>query len=295
MCVALVFVGVLALAEIADPLVASVVLPFGRITGTRLPNTVSEYLGIPYAAPPKRVSIPYAAPPKPWIDAYLPGGLLAQQYSAPCMQTHFSTNGSNSSTGRPVAHHNTCSEDCLTLDVYAPNISSPESGGVAVMVNDTLGASPSLCAPHSLAMIPPRVPPMLAMFRAEPAAHHPFVICAHPFRPFLTSLPPKQVSIHGHSSLSHAVASRLAKVQGMVVVAINYRQGREGSSTSNQGSSTSNTSIGTNAIPVNANTANVKASTAPQASSANSSYLANDVTGGGILDVSILDQQEALR
>jgi para-nitrobenzyl esterase len=82
--------------------VAPVTLSSGRITGTDL-GTVQSWLGIPYAAPPTG-ALRWKPPQSPvsWE-----GVRAMDHYGAVCMQS------------RPAAG-TTASEDCLTLNVWAP-------------------------------------------------------------------------------------------------------------------------------------------------------------------------------
>jgi para-nitrobenzyl esterase len=82
--------------------VAPVTLSSGRITGTDL-GTVQSWLGIPYAAPPTGAL--RWKPPQP--AASWEGVRAMDHYGAVCMQS------------RPAAG-TTASEDCLTLNVWAP-------------------------------------------------------------------------------------------------------------------------------------------------------------------------------
>lgn len=84
-------------------------------------STVRGFLGIPYAAPPTgdlRWRPPTA--PIPWTDAR-----AATQLGAACPQ------GPDLVTGAPVSY----SEDCLTLNVWAPSQSAAERRPVLVFVH----------------------------------------------------------------------------------------------------------------------------------------------------------------
>ena len=60
--------------------VTTVTLPYGIIHGRALQKS-REFMGIPFAAPPKRF-----AAPQPWTAAYPNGSLEALSFSKPCMQ-----------------------------------------------------------------------------------------------------------------------------------------------------------------------------------------------------------------
>ncbi|KAF9877249.1 hypothetical protein CkaCkLH20_05515 [Colletotrichum karsti] len=93
---------------------------------TNLPNgtaTVNKFLGIPYAAPPTRFS--RAEPPKPWMEF-----LHTTEFGPACLQNF----GLNELGPRPELLEtlfNTPkapeSEDCLTINIFAPATNSPKS------------------------------------------------------------------------------------------------------------------------------------------------------------------------
>ena len=119
------------------------VIDSGPITGltTQVPSapdvTVDKFLGIPYAAAPIRFSPPQ--PPVYWtapLDAISFGPVCIQQFSYPEASRNFTMSFFN--TPAPVE-----SEDCLSLNVFAPAATSSSSqhggcdgadNGKAVMV-----------------------------------------------------------------------------------------------------------------------------------------------------------------
>ncbi|KIY03260.1 uncharacterized protein Z520_01727 [Fonsecaea multimorphosa CBS 102226] len=80
-------------------------LEYTSYKGTALPNGITQWLGMRYAAPPTG-SLRFAAPQDPPVTDDI---RVADKHGALCFGT-----GSN-------AHDPTLSEDCLFLDVYAPS------------------------------------------------------------------------------------------------------------------------------------------------------------------------------
>lgn len=107
-------------------------LDSGKIIGTATTVTtlptgtaaVNKFLGIPYAAPPKRFEKPVT--PEPWASNL---ALVTQKYAPACMQQfnypestrQFTIMAFNSPP--PVE-----SENCLFLNVFAPTSEAPEGG-----------------------------------------------------------------------------------------------------------------------------------------------------------------------
>src|ERR1700686_5682132 len=109
---ALVLPGLPALGDEASIERPIVKLPEGRLSGIVL-GGVTAFRGIPYAAPP--VGPLRWRPPRP--AARWPGGRAARQVRAICPQAY---NGADNGVG-PLP----MSEDCLTLNVYAPSLRPP--------------------------------------------------------------------------------------------------------------------------------------------------------------------------
>ena len=81
--------------------------PFGIVSGN-LNSYSREFLGIPYALPPVRFE-----PPMRWNKTFAPNGTLdARHFAAECMQVP------NPGTAPKM------SEDCLTLNVFSPRLST---------------------------------------------------------------------------------------------------------------------------------------------------------------------------
>jgi para-nitrobenzyl esterase len=97
----------------AQQLSGTVMIDTGEVRGVTL-NGVESFKGMPYASPPigtLRWRIPQ--PPKPWRDV-----LLADRFGPACMQTDDVPK----------------SEDCLTLNLWRPTVSSPRPQPVMVWI-----------------------------------------------------------------------------------------------------------------------------------------------------------------
>ena len=79
-------------------------------------NSINRFLAIPYAAPPTgELRLKEPQPPKPWT----PKVLVAKRYGHVCLQgPEF-----EQMFGQYAPQRITYNEDCLTLDVYTPNVS----------------------------------------------------------------------------------------------------------------------------------------------------------------------------